>query len=403
MTRHDKSRFEDADPVGLLAEEFIAQLRAGADPSISNYCLQYPPLAHRIRSVFPTLVSLDAYCSASCADDKGTDTTIDGCPQADAPERIGDFMVLREIGRGGMGVVYEAEQLSLRRRVALKVISRHASRSPRALERFRHEAQTAGRLHHANIVPVLGVGQEGDLHYFVMQYIEGVGLDRLIDYRQQDRSLPSGSTAGAQGDCYLAAEALRGTGRNANGDCWRNMARLGLQVAQALDYAHQLGIQHRDVKPSNLLVDKQCHVWLADFGLARDATAEPLAEMGEIVGTLRYLAPERLSGESDERSDVYGLGATLYELLTGKPAFGGTDRTLLLRRILRADFRSPRTINARIPRDLETIVLRAMARNLSERYATAAAVAEDLQRFLIGRPILARRCSWIARGWRWYR
>ena len=181
------------------------------------------------------------------------------------------------------------------------------------------------------------------------------------------------------------------------------MARVGVQVAEALAYAHGQRILHRDIKPSNLLLDTRGNVWVADFGLAKASDGEDLTHTGDVVGTLRYLAPERLRGQSDPRGDVYSLGLTLYELLTLRPAFDAADRERLIQQVTQGEPPRPRQLDAGVPRDLETIVLKAIAREPGHRYATAAALAEDLQRFLEDRPIRARRVSWAGRLLRWGR
>ncbi len=177
-----------------------------------------------------------------------------------------------------------------------------------------------------------------------------------------------------------------------------------MQVAEALAYAHGNGILHRDIKPSNLLLDGRGTVWITDFGLASDsADTQTLTHTGDVLGTIRYMAPERFAGKTDAGADVYGLGATLYELATGRPAFADADRAVLIHRVLHQDPPRPRQIAPQVPRDLETIVLKAMAREPSRRYATAAELAEDLRRFVEDRPVQARRASGAERLARWCR
>jgi serine/threonine protein kinase len=292
-------------------------------------------------------------------------------------QRLGDFRILREVGRGGMGVVYEAEQESLGRRVALKVLPLGAAEDQRQQQRFEREARAAARLHHNNIVPVFGVGRQENLSYYVMQFIDGISLDRWL--RQTDN-------AKRQTPEYV-----------------RRVAQIGIQVAEALDYAHGQGIVHRDIKPANLLLDAQNTVWITDFGVARLAEEEGLTRAGDFVGTLRYMAPEQIHGEPDARSDVYSLGITLYELLAGQPAYRETSHMRLVRQIDEQDPQALRKLDPKIPRDLETIVAKAISRNPGHRYQTAGDLAEDLRRFLDDRPIRARRVSAIARSWRWCR
>ena len=207
----------------------------------------------------------------------------------------------------------------------------------------------------------------------------------------------SSATVSLTGDADLSS--LSGSHRA----YWQGVARVGLQVAEALAYAHGQRILHRDIKPSNLLLDARGNVWVADFGLAKTSDSEDLTHTGDVVGTLRYLAPERLRGQSDPRGDVYSLGLTLYELLTLRPAFDASDRERLIQQVTQGEPPRPRQLEPGVPRDLETIVLKAIAREPGHRYATAAALAEDLQRYLEDRPIRARRISWAGRLLRWGR
>jgi serine/threonine protein kinase len=349
-----------------------------------------------------------------------------------SPALLGDYRILREVGRGGMGIVYEAEQVSLGRRVALKVLPRQFLLGNNAADRFRREARAVARLHHTNIVQVYGTGEQDGLHYFVMQLIKGAGLDQVVrSLRRHRSSVPSTSDVEEMAvERYdqesISAIVRRLIGRGHDGEAgevtavpgklvstsarehhrhyWEHVARIGLQVAEALAFAHSRGVLHRDVKPSNLLLDQSGQAWLADFGLAKEvAETENLTASGVLIGTLRYVPPERLQGQSDARGDVYGLGISLYELLTLSPAFSECDRSNLLHQILQTDPPRPRRLNAAVPRDLETSVLKAVARDPKHRYQTAAAMALDLQLFLEDRPIKARRVSQAEMVWRWCR
>ncbi|MCY3021074.1 MAG: serine/threonine-protein kinase [Planctomycetota bacterium] len=290
-------------------------------------------------------------------------------------EWLGDFHIVREIGRGGMGIVYEAEQKALGRRVALKVLPQHYLLDAKRLQRFQREAQAAARLHHTNIVPVFGVGECQGLHYYVMQYVDGHGLNQVIEHLAAQRS-------------------------SLSSDHWRWVARLGVQVADALQYAHEQGVLHRDIKPANVLLDNRGTVWITDFGLAKLSEHTDLTALGDIVGTLHYLAPEALESRADRRSDVYGLGLTLYELLTLQQPFTESNPAKLLRQISERELPRPSGVNPRIPRDLETIVLKASARSPDQRYSSAAELADDLRRFLDDRPIQARQAGAAERLWR---
>jgi hypothetical protein len=187
------------------------------------------------------------------------------------------------------------------------------------------------------------------------------------------------------------------------GHYFRGIARVAVQVAEALAYAHRQGILHRDIKPSNLLLDQQGTVWVADFGLAKAEGADELTQTGDVVGTVRFMAPERFDGKSLPQSDVYALGVTLYELLTLRPAFDDANQARLVQKVLHEPPVPPRKLDPRIPRDLETVVLKCLAKDPAERYASAEALAEDVRRFLADRPIKARRTPWHERTWRWCR
>jgi WD40 repeat protein/serine/threonine protein kinase len=479
-----------------VAESFLARYRAGERPALSEYTQQHPDLAEQIRALFPALVEMEELRPAALAPDRAG-----GTPQA--PWQLGDYRILREIGRGGMGVVYEAEQVSLGRRVALKVLPQQML-NPRMRQRFAREAKAAARLHHTNIVPVFGVGEHDGVPYYVMQFIPGRGLDEVLvelqRLRWESRStggrppdpapvarkdLSAGDIARSlltghyQGNSPLAAgheapvmggpgtPAPRGAailtdaptvapGLQANsgssltgaalppyvakvtnekpaplqsrpgaasgsslllsgkGDgtakptaaaqsYWQRVAALSAQVADALGYAHRQGILHRDIKPSNLLLDAQGTVWITDFGLAKVEDQHNLTHTGEILGTLRYMPPEAFEGKGDARADQYALGMTLYELLTFRPAFASSDHLKLIAQISSEEPIRPRSLDRHIPRDLETIVLKAMAKDPRRRYPTAGALAEDLERFCKDEPIRARRSSLAGRLARWCR
>jgi len=457
----------ERDPVELLADEFASRCRQGESPSVAEYAAKYPQYAGRIEELFPAVAIMEQLRTAEKAK---REAAVRRAGFAAPPEHIGDFEVVREIGRGGMGIVYEAKQRSLARRVAVKVLPKHVLLLDKDLKRFQCEAQTAAKLRHTNIVPVFGVGDQDGLHYYVMPLVRGVGLDEIIrelrdggevsaadspprpapgsparDIRDVVRVLtarkfettPSapGETqpGGCEGSSVSAAtrrssrsstgRLTRSSGREANNgrhraarcrpagghrslraDHWRMVARIGVQAAEALDYAHGQGTLHRDVKPSNLLVDEAGVVCVADFGLARAVEHTGSSRSGEVVGTLRYMAPEQFEGAADVRSDVYALGVTLYELLTLRPAFEDSDlRRRVDGRQLAPGPMRPRKTDPAIPRDLETIILKCLAHEPSKRYPTAAALAADLRRFIEDRPIRARRVSSIERAWRWCR
>jgi serine/threonine protein kinase/WD40 repeat protein len=421
----DGPRAAPDDPrVVAAVEEYLAALEAGRAPPRAQFLAGYP------REVATALTQcLDGLELVRAA---GAD--LQPPPAPEPPPALGDFRIVREVGRGGMGVVYEAEQISLCRRVALKVLSLAGGLDARQLQRFRAEAQAAAGLHHTNIAPVYAVGCERGVHYYAMQFIDGPSLAQVIAARRQQAGLPPSGHGRhcpttalpaleppdesntvyrplAAMEATLAAAPTRrtcpsATERTVGGEFWRTAARLGIEAAEALDHAHQQGVVHRDIKPANLLLDADGHLWVVDFGLARLQSDSGLTLTGDVVGTLRYMSPEQaLAGRAviDHRADVYALGATLYELLTLTPAFPGDDRQDLLRRVTEEDPPAPRRLEQSVPPDLEVIVLKAMAKEPSERYATARDLADDLRRLLEDRPIVARRPSLAQRARRWAR
>jgi eukaryotic-like serine/threonine-protein kinase len=310
--------------------------------------------------------------------------------------QIGDFRLLREVSRGGMGVVYEATQLSLGRRVALKILPIVAALDPRQLERFRVEAQAAASLCHPNIVPVFATGAVDGIPYYAMRFIDGRDLARIIREIRRDTLEPTEAAP---------SESQKRPILSTHGSSFaRDVACLARQAAEALEYAHANDVIHRDIKPSNLLIDDAGHLWITDFGLARVRGGVDLTHTGDALGTPRYMSPEQaLGGRTplDGRTDIYSLGVTLYELLTGRPAFPGEDRLEITRKIASESPVPPRKLDSTIPADLETIVLRAMAKEPADRYPAAADLAADLGRFLNNRPIVARRPSFIDKSAKW--
>jgi serine/threonine protein kinase len=425
----------ERNPIDKLADEFLGRHRGGENPSVTEYAERYPELAEEIRDLFPALVMMEELKPAT---PEGTATSASG-PRAEGKklERLGDYRILREVGRGGMGIVYEAEQESLGRRVALKVLPAQALLDPRQQKRFQREAKAAARLHHTNIVPVFGVGEHEGLHYYVMQFIQGLGLDQVLHELKRlrqaktaaplaageaSRRAPKSGTgtvsagnvaqalitgkfalasapadgspeagagpslrpatipypgssdtpqpAGSSSGLVLPGQADGSSASDSARHYWQSVARIGIQVAEALDYAHSQGVVHRDIKPSNLLLDTLGNVWVTDFGLAKAGAGDgdDLTHTGDIVGTLRYMAPERFQGQSGAGGDIYSLGLTLYEMLVLRPAFDETDHKRLIHQVTHEEPPRPRRLNRAIPRDLETIVLKATERDPARRY-----------------------------------
>jgi WD40 repeat protein/serine/threonine protein kinase len=405
-----------------LIAAYLDQVEAGRTPHPDEWLERHAEFKAELATFFADRERLERFAAPMRAITQPT-------ARVDSLGQLGDFHIVREIGRGGMGVVYEAEQISLKRRVALKVLPFAAVLDPKQVTRFKNEAQAAANLDHPHIVSVYSVGCDRGIHYYAMQYIEGQSLAEIVEeLRRKDDAgcsmLDAGSnqasniehpassiqkpasspeTAPIAALSTLHAPGSLLTAGNPR-EQFRHVAQLGIQAAEALHYAHEMGIVHRDIKPSNLLVDAQSHLLITDFGLATTQTDAGLTMTGDLLGTLRYMSPEQAAGDRasiDYRTDIYSLGITLYELLTGQPAFADTDRKLLLRHILEEDPKPLRSIDTSIPRDLETIVLKATEKESHQRYDSAAELAADLQRFCEEKPIRARRTSRTERLWRW--
>ncbi|TWU23499.1 Serine/threonine-protein kinase PknB [Novipirellula galeiformis] len=489
--------------VDILASDFVARYRNGDRPTVEEYALRHPDLSEPIRRVFPLVLSVEKVKVDQQSESDGSATLA-----GRVLKRLGDFQLVREIGRGGMGIVYEAKQESLGRRVAIKVLPKQSLLDDDALQSFRREASTAAAMHHSNIVPIFGTGQCDGTHYLVMQLIRGKSLDRLIfpidalaraggppsgdgsyarqsvdctqpkppsgdgSYARQDVDCtqpkppsgdgsyarqnvdctqpkppsgdgsyarqsvdceqnrpPSGDGSYARqsvdctqpkppsGDGSYARQSVdcaqpdppSGDGSYEAGDetqiqtfdC-RTAAEIAVQISDGLAYAHANGVLHRDVKPANILIDEEGVAQLTDFGIARNTRDDPTMTQA-LSGSPRYMAPERFQGQSDERSDVYGVGLTLYEMLAGTPAFKDLTPHQLPEAV-RLHFIKPlRDVRADVPTDLRTIVAKAINPEPAHRYQSAADLRDDLNRFLKDEPILARRTTALQRLVRWCR
>jgi serine/threonine protein kinase len=396
----------------------VEGLEAGREPDRDKFLAEHPDLAPDIEAFLAgheEVVRLTAPLRAARTSDASASS--DAAASIDMARHgrdhdhhlaplveLGEFRLLREVGRGGMGVVYEAEQISLSRKVALKVLPFAAAIDPRRLQRFKAEALTAAHVQHERIVPVHAVGCERGVHFYTMQFIDGQSLAALIEelrvaaQKEQGGSIGTEPTLGYRESLFAAGStsAALMISRERSADRRRYFERtagLVQQAAMALEHAHQAGIVHRDVKPGNLLLDLRGQLWITDFGLAQVTGDSGLTMTGEMLGTLRYASPEQVlarRGIVDHRSDVYSLGATLYELLTLRPPFDGRDRNTLIRQIADDEPPAPRSVEPSIPVKLETITLKALRKEPADRYATAQEMADDLERFLQGRPIVAR-------------
>jgi hypothetical protein len=412
----DKLTPEQQERLAGVLDEYLSARERDLPPDIDAIAAAHPDLEEALKASLRSLDFLDRATSQLVGDEGGPAAAKH--PQASFEKRLGDFILVREIGRGGMGIVYEARQISLDRRVALKALPFAAVLDQKQIARFENEARAAAQLHHPNIVPVYSVGCERGVHYYAMQYIEGASLDRaLADVRGENMpatddirsAQPDKTTRSAPDDpaerSTLRALTTAESGRGRDYD--RAVCRLAIQAAEALQHAHDCGIVHRDVKPSNLLLDRTGKLWVTDFGLARFLSSDAgLTLTGQVLGSIRYMSPEQADGNSnllDQRSDVYSLGITLYEAVTLQPGFDGDNRADLLRRIAQEEPRPPRRIRPSIPADLETIILKAISKAPDQRYQSAQEIADDLRRFLDGKPTLARRPTWIDRAGKWTR
>lgn len=392
--------------IAEVAEDFLRRIEQGENPSAEEYVARYPALGETLREVLPVLTMVGSSCDVWNQACEIGNTGV-------SPERVlGDFKIIREVGRGGMGVVYEAQEISLGRRVALKVLPFAAVLDSQQLKRFKIEAQVAAQLHHTHIVPVYSVGHERGVHYYAMQYVEGHTLSTVI---QELREFARGSEPSGRLPVDLVSSAttfwskdLLTSGSTQTPEYVQSVARLGIQAAEALQHAHDLAIIHRDIKPSNLILDARGHLWITDFGLAqcRSHNAHTLTLPGDIMGTLCYMSPEQALGQLgrlDHRTDIYSLAVTLYEMLALKPAFTGRNRQQLLARIEYEEPPRLARLNPAVSSDLDTVLHKAMAKDPGDRYDTARALVEDLQRLLEHRPIQATRPSLVERLSKWSR
>ena len=497
---------DDDDRVGEAVELYLLATEQGQPPALDEFVARYPGVEEDIRAALEGLELVHGLIGMGSATGSGSGRRAGLDHRIESGKRIAGYRVVRELGRGGMGTVYEAVHVGLDRPVALKVLGVHAAPDSSARRRFLNEARTAAGLHHTHIVPVFDVGQVGGLCYYAMQRIEGSGLDRVLKHLRRTRQVASGvgeaisgsrlPSSVANGRAPGPSQTPRSAGvLNALTASWRPgrskapssialdskaaptrtdglrslavregltasdvsdarasrspdagkavagplavaavplpglsaalpdrdrqagevppfdpprgpayfrwAAKVALESADALAHAHQQGVIHRDVKPSNLLIDAKGSIWVTDFGLARRLADPGITHHDSLLGTPRYMSPEQArTGTIDGRTDVYSLGATLYELLTLRPPFDGQTAAELIDQIGGQEPLPPTKIDRRVPRDLETIALKALAKRPADRYASAAELFEDLGRFLNREPVKARRIGPIGRIWR---
>lgn len=350
-----------------VLDQYLADLQAGKTPDREKLLADHPELALELEDCLAGIEFVHRAAKPSATQ---------------TPAQLGDFRIVREVGRGGMGVVYEAEQISLKRKVALKVLRFGVTADADVMQRFQREAETVAHLHHTNVVPIHAVGCEQGVHYYAMQFIEGRSLAEVLEDVDREPSVREGTVD------------------------FKEIAGWTLQAAEALAHAHHRGVIHRDIKPSNLILDPEGTVWLTDFGLAKRADEVTMTAAGVVMGTPRYMSPEQAAAAKqpvDHRTDIYSLGATLYELATGKPVFDSQTPQGVITQILNAEPIRPRILQGKLPRDLETIILKCLAKEPAKRYQNARDLADDLRAYMDNRPIRARRASIVERTVRWAR
>jgi|GEM_PF-898707 len=356
----DKKR--DKQKPDELVEEFLTRRQSGEEIDPDEFTRQFPEIQEELRNLFRKV------------EEKGVLSSGGDRLSGEPPKILGDFRIVREIGRGGMGTVFEAEQISLGRRVALKVLPPHLSYSDDAVRKFRREAEAGGRQSHTGIVAVYAVGEHEGVHFIAQELIEGDTTlsDRLVQL-QAEGTLPRGY--------------------------FRETARLMAEVADALQHAHESGVIHRDVKPSNILLTPDGFPKVTDFGLAKVEDALALSRSGEFAGTPYYMSPEQAASRRigiDSRTDIFSLGATFYEMLALIRPFEGETSQEVLKKILLFEPKDPRKVNGRVPHDLAVICLKAMEKDPNRRYQTMIEFGDDLRRFLSGDVILARPAgAWV--------
>jgi eukaryotic-like serine/threonine-protein kinase len=424
---------ESSSRVEQAMELYLEQLEAGGPIDREEFLAQFADIAEELNGQLEALEFLHVTAPQLSEAAAGAENN-----EPSQRTTLGDFRLLRPIGRGGMGIVYEAEQLSLGRRVAVKVLPFAAMLDARQLKRFQNEARSAATLEHPHIVPIHFVGRERGVHFYAMQLIEGRSLAELVAeltvVRDGDASSPNESTRPneststiesrntnessssnesgitnepslSHGQRQILSHPSRANSYAARREFYRSAARLGAQAAEALQHAHEHGIVHRDIKPGNLLVDWSGKLWVTDFGLARFESHESMTAEGDILGTLAYMSPEQLNESLavDYRTDIYSLGATLYELLTQERPFYRPITGQRANLAAPLDVPPLQRYDPQLPLDLQTIVLKAMVQEPSERYATAAEMAQDLRSFTAGSSIRARPPSTLEQLTRWTR
>lgn len=395
------------EPVEILASQFVEELRGGQKPSIENYARRYPAHAAVIRDSFPMLALLEqARLQSEAASIRRN------MPERFPFDRLGRCELLCELGRGGMGVVFQGREINSGHVVAVKVLPWRVSIVPEWQKRFEDEARITARLRHRNIVPVFRFGQEHGYCYYVMQFVNGIGLDVVIRrmqevegvvYQDEIQRMEAVKPAGFVSSVAMPAlqtpaqieSASAAKRKKLTPTSWKGFTQIAIQATQALRHAHGHRILHNDIKPANLLLDSEGRLWITDFGLSAPMEDQNGKPANRLMGTLRFMAPERILGTHDARSDIYSLGATLHELVTLTPLFEARNEADMIHQILETEPPGPRKIQPAVPRGLETIILNCLAKHPSDRYESADALLTDLLKFSQDQHVAStRRSQW---------
>ena len=402
-----------------LVEEFTQRIRNGETPSIAEYQSQHPDCKDEIHELLSSVAMIEGLKDQGLS---GSGTGSLPLEELLGLERLGEYRILRELGRGGMGIVLEAVHESLGRRVAIKVLPNRLVSNEKNIERFTREARAAAALHHNNIVSVFGLGHSDGYYYYVMEFIDGCGLDEVVraikselaeglpgaeswatsspvSHRptrlQDDTTVPNQTPHSPNLKRAQVPECARGPER------YRWAAEIIAHVSDALAYAHAQGVLHRDIKPGNLLLDPAGRVWLTDFGLVKDLSNQTMTMAGDIVGTPQYMAPESFEAKYDVVSETYCLGVTLHELATLHPMIEPSSAAKMLRQVTASTRVKPQKRDPKIPADLATIIEKATSPRPIDRYQTASEIRDDLRCFLAERPISAKPPALPRRLWMW--
>ncbi|MCA9038723.1 MAG: serine/threonine protein kinase [Planctomycetaceae bacterium] len=380
------------DLLEILLTQYLEEMRKGTLPELEVYVKRYPHLAEEIKELFPIAASMEQWKST-----KDMDLAQREQLRPIKLEKVGPYKLVREIGRGGMGVVFEAAHEQSGHRVALKLLLTGFAHAKKWRERFQTEARLAAQLQHTNIVSVLDFGEAEGSCYYAMQLVEGMSLHWLIRRLTEPAGMVSAAEISAayqnggelKADSEKQKEPPQDDARSLKRHAWKQMGKIAIQVAKALQHAHQAETLHRDIKPSNLLLDPRGHIRITDFGLAQQLEEQSEIQSAIVAGTLRYMSPESLHGAWDERSDIYSFGATFYELITLHKMIAGDNPNDVIAAIQSGAIAPPRAINPDIPRPLEAIIYKATQVHPEDRYQTARHIKRDIARFLRDEPVEA--------------